>query len=122
MHIAHNEPEERLDSLFHKAASFAVYAIVASFVAQFIYAHIWLRLSPSVSRWLSFVPTMVMISAIPAGFIALCGIPRFGRRKLLWKGLLGLIFPIVLFVFVMYYSAYLQARIVEETQKMERQK
>ena len=85
------------DSLFHKAASFAVFALVSSFVLQFIYGKIWLRLSERASELAGLVPLVVMISAIPAGFIALCGIPRYGKKKLLWKGLLGLIAPIVLF-------------------------
>ena len=71
---------------------------------------------------LGFIPTIAIISAIPAGVIALCGIPRYGRRKLLWKGLVGMILPIVLFVSVVYYSAYLRTRIIEETQKMEQKK
>jgi len=122
MEIARNETEVEPDSLFHRAASFAIYAIIASFILQFVYGQIWLRLSPEVARLLGFIPTIAIISAIPAGFIALCGIPRYGRRKLLWKGLIGMIFPIVLFIFVMFYSAHLRARIIEETQKIEQKK
>lgn len=116
------ESEEKSDSLFHKAASFALYAIGASFVFQFVYSKIWLRVSPDTARLLGYIPTIAIISAIPAGVIALSGIPRYGRRKLLWKGLVGMIVPIVLFVFSVYFSAYLRARIIEETQKMEQKK
>jgi hypothetical protein len=122
MNATSQESEEKLDSLFHKAASFAIFAIVASFVLQFVYGKIWLQLPPDAARLLGFVPSIAIISAIPAGVIALCGIPRYGRRKLLWKGLVGMILPIVLFVFVIYYGAYLRARIIEETQKMEQKK
>lgn len=122
MDAASPGPEEKLDSLFHRAASFAIYAIVASFVLQFVYSKIWLKVSPEVARLLGFIPTIAIISAIPAGVIALCGIPRYGRKKLLWKGLVGMILPIVLFVFAVYFSAYLRARIIEETQKMEQKK
>ncbi len=122
MDVAHTASAEKTDSLFHKSASFAIYAIIASFVLQFVYAQIWLRIPPEAARLVGYVPTVAIISAIPAGFIALCGIPRYGRRKLLWKGLVGVIFPIVLFVSVVYYSAHLRARIIEETQKMEQKK
>jgi len=119
METSQQEPGERVDSLFHKAGSFAIYAIVASFVLQFAYGQVWLRLPATAARLLGFIPTITIISAIPAGFIALCGIPRYGRKKLLWKGLVGTILPIGLFVFAFYYSAYLRARIIEETQRME---
>jgi hypothetical protein len=81
MEATHQEADENLDSLFHKAASFGIYAIVASFALQFIYGQIWLRLSPDAARLIGFIPTIAIISAIPAGFIALCGIPRYGRRN-----------------------------------------
>src|SRR5690606_41702781 len=67
--LAHNESAEKIDSLFHKSASFAIYAIIASFVLQFIYAQIWLRIPPDAARLVSYVPTVAIISAIPAGFI-----------------------------------------------------
>src|SRR4051794_1410493 len=98
MNSTHQEPEEKLDSLFHQAASLAIYLIVASFVIQFVYAQVSLRISPGAARLLGFIPLIALISAIPAGFIALCGIPRYGRRMLLWKGLVGLILPLVLCV------------------------
>jgi hypothetical protein len=96
MDAAHQESDLQLDSLFHKAASFGICAIVAFFVLQFVYAQIWLRLPSDAARLLGLAPTLAIISAIPAGFIALCGIPRYGRRKLLWKGLVGMFLAIVL--------------------------
>ena len=117
MHRA--EPVDKSDSLFHRAANYALYAIVASFVLKFAYAQVWLRLSPGAARLLGFVPEIVMISAIPAGLIALGGIPRYGRAKLLWKGIVGVFFPILLFVFVVCFSAYLRARMAEEARKIE---
>jgi hypothetical protein len=106
MDAERHQSEEKFNSPFHKAASFAIYAIVASFVLQFVYGQIWLRLSPGAARVLGFIPTIAIISAIPAGFIALCGIPRYGHRKLLWKGIVGVLVPIVLFVVTMRISAY----------------
>jgi hypothetical protein len=51
---------------------------------------------PSVRRWLSIAVGVVLISAIPAGVLALAGIRKHGRRGLLWKGLLGAILPAML--------------------------
>jgi hypothetical protein len=109
------------DSLYHKAGSFAIYAIIASFLLQFVFAKIWLRLPDGVFVIARHIPAAVILSAIPAGLIALCGIPKYGMRKLLWKGAVGLVFPISLFLFSVYYSAYLQTRITEEVQKMEQE-
>lgn len=116
------DAEEKTDTLFHRAASFAIYSIVTAILLQLVYSQIWLRLQTSAIRLAGFIPAIVIISAIPAGFIALCGIPRYGIRKLLWKGLVGVILPIGLFIFSVYYSAYLRNRIIEETQKMEQKK
>jgi hypothetical protein len=121
MDSVHQPVEEGPRSLFHRAGTFAVSAIVASFVLQFAYSQLWLKLPSDSARLLGFVPTVVIIAAIPAGFIALCGIPKYGVRKLLWKGLAGVVLPIGLFVFSVYYSAYLRTRIAEETAKMEQQ-
>jgi hypothetical protein len=84
-------------SPFHKAASYAVFALLSSFVLQFVYTKFfWLRLSERSSAMAGYVPLIVMLSAVPAGFIALCGIPKYGRKRLLWKGLTGLFIPFIL--------------------------
>lgn len=41
------------------------------------------------------IPSLLMFSAIPAGILALFGIPKFGKKKLLWKGLVGILVPIL---------------------------
>lgn len=92
-----NPEAEPTNLPFHRAGSYAVGALIATMVLQFIYMKVFfLRLSPHASRLAGYVPLLVMLSAIPAGFIALCGIPRFGRKKLLWKGLVGLLVPLAL--------------------------
>ena len=104
-------------SLFHKAGSFAVGALVATPILQFIYMKaFFLQLSERVSALVGFVPLIVMLSAIPAGFIALCGIPKYGRKKLLWKGLLGLLVPFILF----WLSVQVRALLVETVEHPER--
>ncbi len=85
-------------SFFHKAATYSVIALVASFVLQFLLSGISRNLPPDSARFLLYIPTVVVVSAIPAGIIALCGIPKYGFKKLLWKGLVGTIIPVVLFI------------------------
>ncbi|HEY4245991.1 MAG TPA: hypothetical protein VGM64_03990 [Lacunisphaera sp.] len=104
-------------SLFHKAGSFAVGALVATPILQFIYMKaFFLQLSDGASALVGFVPMIVMLSAIPAGFIALCGIPKYGSKKLLWKGLLGLLIPFILF----WLSVQVRALLVETVVHPER--
>ncbi|MCM2276154.1 MAG: hypothetical protein NDI75_15300 [Candidatus Didemnitutus sp.] len=51
--------------------------------------------TPAVKFIISAVPALLMLSAIPAGIIALCGVSKHGKKKLLWKGLVGVFVPIV---------------------------
>ncbi len=92
-------------TLFHRAGSYAIGAIVASFILQLVCAQARLHLPPTAARWLGLIPALVMVTAVPAGLIALCGIPSYGVRKLLWKGLVGLFVPVLLLVLAMYVAA-----------------
>jgi len=104
-------------SLFHRAGSFAVGALIATPIIQFIYMKaFFLQLSARASALVGYIPLLVMLSAIPAGFIALCGIPKYGRRKLLWKGLLGFLLPFILF----WLSVQVRALLVETVTHPER--
>lgn len=48
------------------------------------------------SRILSLIGGVLFLSAVPAGIIALCGIPKHGCRYLLWRGLVGVLVPCLL--------------------------
>jgi uncharacterized membrane protein len=81
-------------SFFHRAADFAVFAIVFAFVVKFVSA----QTPAPLGTWLSWTAESVGLLAIPAGAIALLGLRKFGARGLLWKGLLGVLVPIILFL------------------------
>lgn len=86
-----------VNSLHHKAANYAIAAIVGSFVLQFVLYRVSRHFSPETGRLMQLIPTLAILSAIPAGIIALCGIPLHGMKKLLWKGSVGVVVPLALF-------------------------
>lgn len=51
---------------------------------------------------LGYLPALVIFSAVPAGVMALAGIRKFGFKMLLWKGIVGVTFPVVLFILSVY--------------------
>jgi len=110
------------DSLHHKAGNYALLALVGSFVLQFFSFSLAPSLPAGVAVFLGLLPTLVIMSAIPAGIIALCGIPKHGPKRLLWKGLAGVIIPIVLFLASLYVVARLRALTEDMIEKSEEQK
>ena len=85
-------------SIHHKAASYAVWALVASFVVNGLSSGLAdPNRAPIVQVIISATLGFLVLSAIPAGVIALCGIPRYGKEKLLWKGLVGVLAPLAMF-------------------------
>jgi uncharacterized membrane protein len=81
-------------SLFHRAARLAVFAIFFALVVKFVSA----QTPAPAGTWLSWTAECTVFVAIPAGLVALAGIPKHGRRELLWKGLVGVFVPIILFL------------------------
>ena len=75
-------------------------------------------LSPAAKLIFSMIPGFVVLSALPAGIIALCGIPKHGRKTLLWKGLVGVIVPILLIALAI--PAFLHVKKMSE-EKRQRQ-
>ena len=55
-------PRGTTDSLFHKAASYSVIALLASIVLQFLLSGIDRGGSPDLDRFLLYIPTVVVIS------------------------------------------------------------
>jgi len=113
-----SSPEiQSYSSPFHRAGRFAVGALIATPILQFIYMKVFfLQLSAHASALVGYVPLIVMLSAIPTGFIALCGIPKYGRKQLLWKGLLGLLVPFIL----VWLSVQVKTLLVETVEHPER--
>ena len=57
---------------------------------------------------LSLIGGALFLSAVPAGIIALCGIPKHGCRYLLWRGLVGVLVSVLLIAIAA--SAFLKVR------------
>src|SRR5688572_28964154 len=89
-------------SIHHKAGTYAVLAFPLSIALSMLTAVAGRAAAESGPGILQFmvvtIPALVMFSSIPAGIIALCGIPKYGKRKLLWKGLFGVLVPVLLTV------------------------
>lgn len=103
---------EPVSSFHHKAASYGVLIIPTAIALNVtLVAGVSAALSeapPLVRAGISAIPGFLILSALPAGVIALCGIPKYGRKKLLWKGLVGVLVPVLLFAMAMF--AFLKVR------------
>jgi len=71
-------------------------AIVAGMILNITVPAALAGADPSFRRIGSLLGGVVMLAAIPFGVVALCGIPKFGKNQLLWKGLVGVLVPMVL--------------------------
>ncbi len=91
-------------SFFHFAGNYAVFAVLASLVWHELLPdalRVLFHVVPAVGAAANGIQLALIISAIPAGILALCGIPKYGRAQLLWQGVLGVIGPAVLFFLLM---------------------
>jgi hypothetical protein len=87
-----------VSSFYHKAATYAVCAPLGAILFNIFVSGFARSVdTPSGVRTLVLlIPSLLFLSGIPAAIIALCGIPTYGRKSLLWKGLVGLLFPLLL--------------------------
>jgi hypothetical protein len=89
-----------VSSIYHGAATYGVIAVPASIALTIVapaIANPFLDAGmPMGGRIVYGVPGIVLISAVPAGIAALCGIAKYGTKKLLWKGLVSVLVPLVL--------------------------
>lgn len=115
--------EEKAPSFHHKAATYAVLAIPACIFLNIVLGGIVRSaaesLSPATRLIFSAIPGFIMLSAFPAGIIALCGIPKYGKKTLLWKGLFGVIVPIILMALAV--TAFFQVKKMSEEKARQRQ-
>lgn len=88
------------NSFFHKAASFGVWSLLGSFAVNILLSGPARAAAQEGMRqfyyWVVLLTTLLMLASVVCGVIALCGIPRYGKRKLLWKGLVAGIVPVLL--------------------------
>ena len=113
------------DSRHHTAANYAVGAIGLSFLLNIAVAPSLRGSPPALSFGFSLFTGAVLVSAIPAGIIGLCGIKKFGRKRLLWKSLVGVLLPVLLTVMALpaYHSvrkASLQKQINQVVSEMSK--
>jgi hypothetical protein len=80
-------------SIYHRAADYAVFALAAAILGDLVASRFILV---GTNLLVSGIIIVVILSAVPAGIVALCGIRKFGRGKLLWKGIVGVVVPILL--------------------------
>ena len=94
-------PEKKAKSFFHHAATISVWLIPVPFVIQFLAAPYFqsmertplgviIRLGAAALIALSFC------AEVGLGLIALCGIPKYGVKGILWKALVGVLLPMLL--------------------------
>jgi hypothetical protein len=89
-----------ISSAFHKFANASLGCLVASFAVNILLDTLARQAARDGALWVFVVvngaTTFLMLVAMVCGVMALCGIRRYGKRKLLWKGLVGLLVPILL--------------------------
>lgn len=110
-------------SFHHQAATYAVLALPACIILNIVLGSVVRSaadaFSPTARLVLSAIPGLVMLTALPAGIIALCGIPKHGKKKLLWKGLVGVIVPILLLALAI--PAFLAVKKMSEKKARQQQ-
>lgn len=88
------------NSFFHKAASVGVWSLLGSFAVNITLSGPARVAAQEGGRQfyygVTLVTSLLMLTSVVGGPIALCGIPRYGKRKLLWKGLVAAVVPILL--------------------------
>ena len=80
-------PQDR-DTWFHKAANYAVSAPLFTMGAGLLLGAT--AVPDPAKRIIGLAGGIALLTAIPAGIVALIGISRHGPARLLWKGLIGL--------------------------------
>ncbi len=82
-------------SIHHKAARYVGFALVGGFLLNLV-LNAGFKGDAMAARIASIGAGLLFYSAVPAGIIALCGIRKHGRERLLVSGLAGILIPVVL--------------------------
>ncbi len=92
-------PDAPRTSFHHKAAKYVFWALVLSFGLNLVSRGVFNAAGPEFDvarRVFGVLMGVVFVSVVPAGIIALCGIPKHGRKGLLGPGLTGILLPLLL--------------------------
>ena len=109
-----NVPEQ-VSSGFHKAANAALGAL-GILVAEFLLVSV-LGATGMIVGGIGF---FTLLAAIVCGAIALCGVRKHGRKRLLWKGLVGVLVPILLISASIFALAHLRSAEITRQREMQR--
>jgi len=94
----------------HRAAKFAITVILVGFALS-LFGQLMFPVNAKSglpSGFLSLIGGALILSAIPASIIAFCGIPKHGCSYLLWRGLVGILVPMLMFAMAV--PAFLKVR------------
>ncbi|MEZ0309242.1 MAG: hypothetical protein ACAH21_15060 [Ramlibacter sp.] len=90
-------PQPATDSIYHSLANTAVGLLIAVFVIDLFLNGITREAARNGINWPLYTKTVVgmllLVCAFICGLISLFGIRKYGRRKLLWKGLVCTLVP-----------------------------
>lgn len=85
-------------TVYHMLANAAVVCLIASLVVN-LFVGGAARMALHGGMGGVFVSGGLMILAVIFGCVALCGIPRYGAKCLLWEGLVSVLVPLLLITF-----------------------
>jgi hypothetical protein len=87
--------EERFTSFYHKSASLGVWTVAIQFVAGVLLSPLVRQLAKEGMRWVYYthgiINTVLFLICTICGTVALVGMVKHGRARLLWKGLVSLL-------------------------------
>lgn len=85
------EPTPRSTSVFHRAATFSVWALVGSFLLSQVP---FFRGNSGGFIGLGIISALICLSGVAAGVVALFGLSRYGAKGILFKALCGILVPL----------------------------
>lgn len=90
------------NSFFHKAATVSLFAVPLSIAVNMVSGAGTAQFDPEMRRLVILVvgilAGVIMLLGLVAGVVALCGIPKYGKKGILWKALVGTVLPLFLVV------------------------
>ena len=90
-------------SLFHQAATLSLGAPLVLIAATIALGLLQGALEGDARTLLILALTwlniLLLVFGFACGLIGLCGIPRYGRDRLLWRSLIGIVIPVMLAIY-----------------------
>ena len=108
-------------TVYHMLANAAIVCLIASLIVNlFVGGAARMALHGGLGG--VFIAGGLMLLAVVFGMIALCGIPRYGSKCLLWEGLVSVLVPVLLIAFAIpvYKTVRMKAQARMHAQQHER--